>query len=493
MLFNSIEYAIFLPVLFFLYWFLFNKSYKHQNLLLLAASYFFYGYWDWRFLLLLAGLANFNFLFGKVIVRGEKYKKLFFVTVVLIDVSVLAIFKYMNFFIDSFVSIFSTIDVTVNVSSINIILPLGISFYVFLSLSYIIDIYQGKLRSDHKIIDVLLSLSFFPILLAGPIQRPVTLLPQIVKKRSFDYYRGTQALKQILWGLFKKVVIADNCARIVNIIFDNYTEMSGITLITGALFYTFQIYGDFSGYSDIAIGSARLFGFELDKNFSYPYFSKDITEFWRRWHISLTNWFRDYVFLPVSFSLSRNLTSEKVLGLNSDLIIYSSGISITWFLTGLWHGANFTFIIWGFIHGAFIYSYHLLRKPRKKLLRKLKIKKNNIFVSLIEWIVTMAVVAVAWIFFRANNIATAIEYIKRIITDFKLELPKNEGVGFDYYMLIILFGFITIEWLQRNKDITLDFRGIRINKVTRWIIYYSLICLILFYSGDQQEFIYFQF
>lgn len=493
MLFNSIEYAIFLPVLFFLYWFLLNKNYKHQNLLLLAASFFFYGYWDWRFLLLLAGLACFNYILGKVIGKFEKYKKIIFVTGVLIDVSVLAVFKYLNFFIDSFVSLSSKIGVAVNMSSINIILPLGISFYIFLSLSYIIDVYQGKLRSDYNVVDVLLSLSFFPILLSGPIQRPITLLPQICKKRVFDYSKATDALRQILWGLFKKVVIADNCARIVNNVFDNYRDVSAITLIVGAIFYTIQIYGDFSGYSDIAIGSARLFGFDLNRNFSYPYFARDINEFWRRWHISLTNWFRDYVFLPVSFSLSRKLTSEKVFGLNSDLIIYSAGISITWFLTGLWHGANFTFITWGVIHGTIIFLYHILRKPRRKLFRKLNIKKSNSLVAIIEWFITMIIVITAWIFFRAKDMSTALDYIGRIITDFRFKIPKNEGIGFDNYLLLILAGFIIIEWLQRHKDNALDIRELKISKPVRWLFYYSLICLIMFYSGDQQEFIYFQF
>ncbi len=493
MLFNSIEYAIFLAVLFFLYWVLFNKNYKHQNLLLLTASYFFYGYWDWRFLFLLSGLASFNYSLGILIGKNKKYRKLFFVTGVLIDISVLAVFKYLNFFIDSFVTLSSKIGVVVNISSINIILPLGISFYIFLSLSYIIDVYQGKLRSDYNVVDVLLSLSFFPILLSGPIQRPITLLPQISKKRVFDDSKATDALRQILWGLFKKVVIADNCARVVNNIFDNYSDVSGITLIVGAIFYTIQIYGDFSGYSDIAIGSARLFGFDLNRNFAYPYFSRDITEFWRRWHISLTLWFRDYVFLPVSFSLSRKISSNKVFGISSDLIIYSTGISVTWFLTGLWHGANFTFITWGIIHGMVIFLYHILRKPRKKLFRKLNIKKNNYFVIICEWFINIVIVITAWIFFRAKDMSTAFKYIGRIITDFKLQIPKNEGIGFDNYLLLILTGYILIEWLQRHKDNALDISGLKISKPVRWLIYYSLIGFIIFYSGDQQEFIYFQF
>ena len=348
MLFTTIEFGIFTFIVFVLYWFILNKNNKLQNLLLLLSSYFFYAFWDWRFLFLLIFNSFTNYIIGKFIHLSNKKKarKRWLILGLFLNIGVLIYFKYFNFFIESFINLFSKFGIILQYPSLSIILPIGISFYTFLSISYIIDVYQKKIANSVNIIHVLLALSFFPIILAGPIQRPVSLISQINNKRIFNYSFATNGLKQILWGLFMKVVIADRCALIVNQIFQNFSIHKGSTLLSGGLFYTIQVYSDFAGYSLIALGVSKLFGFDLMKNFAYPYFSRDITQFWKRWHISLTTWFRDYVFLPISYQLSRRFPSEKVLFIKTDIFIYFIGISLTWLLTGLWHGGNYTFVLW---------------------------------------------------------------------------------------------------------------------------------------------------
>ncbi len=330
------------------------------------------------FLLVLLSLAN--YFIGIQIEKNETNRKgkFWLISGLIANIGVLGVFKYFNFFIDGFINLVSLVGYDLPRSTTKIILPLGISFYVFLSLSYIIDIYKKNLNANRNIIEVLLALSFFPIILAGPIQRPVSLLPQITKRREFNYSQAVDGLKQILWGLFVKVVIADNLAVFVDDFFLNYSNYSGSTLLLGAIFYSIQIYADFSGYSDMAIGIAKLFGFSLMRNFAYPYFSRDITEFWKRWHISLTTWFRDYVFLPISFTVSWRIKGEKILFIKTDLFIYIVASTITWFLTGLWHGANYTFIIWGLIHGFFLIVYRIQKNPRKKLFKRIGITNNHI-------------------------------------------------------------------------------------------------------------------
>ena len=309
MVFNSVEFAVFLPIVFGLYWIIVSKNLKQQNILLVITSYIFYGWWDWRFLFLLILLSLANYFIGLEIDKNQEgiKGKTWFIFGLVINLGVLGLFKYFNFFIDSFIDLISLIGYNLPRSTTKIILPLGISFYTFLSLSYLIDIQRKTLKANKNLEEVLLALSFFPIILAGPIQRPVSLLPQIGKKREFNYAQAADGLKQILWGLFTKVVIADNLAVLVDELFLNYSDYSGSTLFIGAIFYSIQIYADFSGYSDMAIGIAKLFGFSLMRNFAYPYFSRDITEFWKRWHISLVTWFRDYVFFPISFSVSWRL------------------------------------------------------------------------------------------------------------------------------------------------------------------------------------------
>ncbi len=304
MLFNSIDFAIFLPIVFFLYWFVTNKNLRVQNVLLVVASYIFYGWWDWRFLILIFFTSTMDFTISKQLGKTESIqrRKLLLTTSIIIDLGILAFFKYFNFFTDNFIAAFRFFGHEIQGHSLRIILPVGISFYTFQSLSYTIDVYRKKLEPATKLIDFLAFVSFFPQLVAGPIERATNLLPQFYVQREFDYTKAVDGMRQILWGLFKKIVIADNCARFANQIFGNSSSLSGSTLVLGVLFFTFQIYGDFSGYSDIAIGTARLFGFTLMRNFAYPYFSRDIAEFWRRWHISLSTWFRDYLYIPLGGS-----------------------------------------------------------------------------------------------------------------------------------------------------------------------------------------------
>jgi D-alanyl-lipoteichoic acid acyltransferase DltB (MBOAT superfamily) len=491
MLFNSLEFAFFLPIVFLAYWFGVKQNIKAQNILLLFASYFFYGWWDLRFLFLLILLSFLNYLIGIRLDKNEtdKEKKIWLIAGLILNLGILIVFKYYNFFIDSFINFVSLFGYHLPKSNTRIILPLGISFYVFLSLSYIIDVYKKRLTANRNIIEVLLSLSFFPIILAGPIQRPFSLLPQISKKREFDYLTAVDGLKQIVWGLFAKIAIADKFASYIDNVFLNSSDYSGSTLLIGILLYTIQIYADFSGYSNIAIGTAKLFGFRLMRNFAYPYFSRDITEFWKRWHISLTTWFRDYVFLPLSFSVSWRIKNSTVFYIKTDLFIYIVAGTITWFLTGLWHGANYTFILWGMIHCFFLILYHWQQKPRKRLFKKLGITNDHSLVVITETIITLFIVMIAWIFFRANSIHEAIKYIDEMISFSLFSVPQVAPVNVSILAVLFIFS----EWLQRKKEHALQIDNLKV-RIVRWIIYYGVVFLILLTLNDsQQSFIYSQF
>ena len=490
MLFNSLDFAVFIIIVFLIYWFIVNKNLKHQNGFLLLASYFFYGFWDWRFLLLLIIVSLINYFIGIEIDKSlfKKRRKTYLLIGLVINIGILGVFKYYNFFIDSFIDFLSLFGYHLQRSSTRILLPLGISFYTFLSLSYIIDIYKKNLSADSNIIDVLLTLSFFPIILAGPIQRPSTLLPQIAEKRKFEFENAVDGLRQILWGLFVKIAIADNIATPADDIFQNFSHYSGSTLLLGAVLYSIQIYADFSGYSNIAIGTAKLFGFNLMRNFDNPYFSRDITEFWKKWHMSLTTWFRDYLFLPISFAISWRIKNERVFFLKTDQFIYIIASIITWFLIGLWHGANYTFIIWGMINGFFLIIYHLQKKLRKRLFIKMGISNNQPIVVVIETIITLSIVMITWIFFRADNMHHALLYLNGIFSQSLFSLPQI----LPKKALLLMSLFIFFEWLQRKKEHTLQIENVK-NILIRWGLYFGVVYLILFLGGASQKFIYFQF
>ena len=479
MLFNSIDFAIFLPLVFVLYWFGTNKKFKVQNLFLVFASYVFYGWWDWRFLSLIIFSSLIDYLVGLGLAKQEnvKKRKLLLLTSIFVNIGFLGFFKYYNFFLESFVDAFSLFGKPINGSSLNIILPVGISFYTFQTLSYSIDVYRCRMKPTKDIISFFAFVSFFPQLVAGPIERAKNLLPQFYKKRAFDYSKAVDGLRQILWGLFKKIVIADNCATYANEIFTNYTDYSGSTLLIGAIFFAFQIYGDFSGYSDIAIGTARLFGINLMRNFAFPYFSRDIAEFWRRWHISLSSWFRDYVYIPLGGSRGGNWMKIR-------------NIFIIFVVSGLWHGANWTFIAWGFINALYFLPLMIFKKNRININTVAEGKFLPNIKEFVQIGITFFITTIAWVFFRSESIGSAFNYLNDLFSSTLFSIPS---IYPGRYLLIIFFVFIIIEWLQRNKQHALQLDNIKLPKVINWSIYYTIVAIMFVFGGTQQEFIYFQF
>ncbi|MDC0957853.1 MBOAT family protein, partial [Flavobacteriaceae bacterium] len=400
MLFNSLDFALFLPIVFLLYWFVAQKNLKLQNTLIVLASYVFYGWWDWRFLSLIIFSTVVDYLIGQRLRTEDKQskRKALLWTSITLNLGFLGFFKYYNFFLENFVDAFSLFGIQINTNSLNIILPVGISFYTFQTLSYTIDVYRKKLEPTKDFMAFSAFVCFFPQLVAGPIERATNLLPQFYKKRTFEYNKAVDGMRQILWGLFKKVVIADNCAVFANQIFNNSDDMNGSTLVLGAIFFTFQIYGDFSGYSDIAIGTSRLFGFDLKQNFATPYFSRDIAEFWRRWHISLSTWFRDYLYIPLGGS--RGGTWIKV---RNTFVIF--------LVSGFWHGANWTFIIWGALNAIYFLPLLLTNNNRKNLGVVAEGKYLPSFRELFAMLTTFLLTVFAWIFFRADNVNHAFRIV----------------------------------------------------------------------------------
>lgn len=479
MLFNSIDFAIFLPIVFVLYWFITYKNLKVQNLLIVAASYFFYGWWDWRFLGLILFSTVLDYLIGITLGKetNARKRKLLLTTSLLVNLGFLGFFKYYDFFLDNFVTAFSFFGQDINPDRLNIVLPVGISFYTFQTLSYTIDVYKKKLPPTKDFVAFAAFVSFFPQLVAGPIERATNLLPQFYKKRKFDYLQAKDGLRQILWGLTKKIVIADNAAYYANLIFNDHEAYSGSTLLIGAFFFAFQIYGDFSGYSDVAIGTSRLFGFNLMQNFAFPYFSRDIAEFWRRWHISLSTWFRDYLYIPLGGS--RGGLKMKI---RNTMIIF--------IVSGFWHGANWTFIIWGALNAIYFLPLMLLDKNRVHTDIVAKGKYLPDLRELFQMLITFFITLIAWIFFRAKNVSTAIDYITQMFTENLFSVPTILPLKVLAFIGLLLL----VEWLQRTKQHGLEFdTHTRIPLFVRWIFYMGLISLIILFSGEQQQFIYFQF
>lgn len=486
MLFNSIDFAIFLPIVFVLYWFALSKNIKLQNLLIVLASYIFYGWWDWRFLSLILFSTIVDYSVGRKLEKEKNRtkRKLLLWTSIIVNIGFLGFFKYYNFFLDNFISAFSFFGSEIKANTLNIILPVGISFYTFQTLSYTIDVYKRNFKPTKDFIAFSAFVCFFPQLVAGPIERATHLLPQFYKERTFDYPKAVDGMRQILWGLFKKIVIADNCAKYANLIFNNSAEYSGSTLILGAFFFTFQIYADFSGYSDIAIGTSRLFGFDLMQNFSFPYFSRDIAEFWRRWHISLSTWFRDYLYIPLGGSRVR--TSLKV---RNTFIIF--------IVCGFWHGGNWTFIAWGVLNAIYFLPIMLLKKNR---VNTDIVAKEHFIPSIKESmniLITFCLTVFAWIFFRAENIKHAFNYITKIFSSSTFSIPHftESGKIQDECILTILaiILFLLIEWIGREEKFAIaKLKNLKL-KTIRWSIYMVIIICIIAFSGGSQDFIYFQF
>ncbi|MDU8885464.1 MBOAT family O-acyltransferase [Yeosuana sp. MJ-SS3] len=478
MLFNSIDFAIFLPIVFALYWFATRKHLKLQNLLIVASSYVFYGWWDYRFLALILFSTIVDYSVGLMLQKTNqqsKRKGLLWLSI-LVNIGLLGFFKYYNFFIDNFTQAFSFFGTEVQPNSLNIILPVGISFYTFQTLSYTIDVYRQRLQPTKDFIAFAAFVSFFPQLVAGPIERATNLLPQFYKKRQFVYSQAVDGLRQILWGLFKKIVIADNCAFFVNTIFDGYSDYSGSTLLLGAVFFAFQIYGDFSGYSDIAIGTARLFGFKLKQNFAFPYFSRDIAEFWRRWHISLSTWFRDYVYIPLGGSRGTRLNQIR-------------NVFVIFLVSGFWHGANWTFIVWGALNAFYFLPLLLFGKNR---IHTNIAAEHGVLPTVKEgmmMLLTFLLTTLGWIFFRADNITMAFDYVHRITNISLLSIPEIRPT----FLIIFIGLFIMIEWFGRRQLYAIETLWLGYPKALRWGIYYFIVMIIFLYGGKEQEFIYFQF
>lgn len=488
MLFNSIDFAVFFPIVFICYWFVTSRNLKLQNGLLIVSSFVFYGWWDWRFLFLLLFSSLVDFFVGIALgneVRAKNRKYLLCISIFL-NLGLLGFFKYCNFFIANFNAAISFFGRPLDLKTLNIILPVGISFYTFQSLSYGISVYRKKLEPTKDIVSFLAFVSFFPQLVAGPIERASNFLPQFYKKRTFDYTKAVDGMRLILWGFFKKIVIADTCAPYVNDIFQNYSHYSGGTLILGAVLFSFQIYGDFSGYSDIAIGLARLFGFDMMRNFNYPYFSKNIAEFWQKWHISLTSWFRDYLYLPLGGNRGSKLFKIR-------------NVFIVFLVSGFWHGANWTFVIWGLINALLFLPLLLWYAPKKNLV---EMERETIMPSFLEFLqmtTTFALVSFAWIFFRAKNVTEAFQYIKCIYTNphffsIRSELTYSNSILPLLGSIAFLMG---IEWLSRHNEHVVNGFLTRQNWVAtsfRYGFYFVVLLLILLnVKNEASDFIYFQF
>ena len=480
MLFNSIEYAIFLPIVFLIYWAIgyakISDSLKLrlQNALVIVASYIFYGMWDWRFLFLIALTSFCSWGSGLLIEKSAK-RKFWLISNIVFNIGMLAVFKYYDFFVSEFGQLFG---LNTNGLLICIILPVGISFYTFQALSYSIDVYRGNIQPTRDVLAFFAFISFFPQLVAGPIERATNLLPQFLQNRTFRYEQGVDGLRQILWGLFKKIVIADTCAMYVDQVWNTYDTQTGSTLFFAAILFTFQSYGDFSGYSDIAIGTAKLFDIKLMRNFNYPYFSRDIAEFWRRWHISLTTWFRDYVYIPMGGS-----RGSKWMIVRNTFVIF--------LLSGFWHGANWTFIAWGIYHAALFLPLILFGQNRKFINHVAEGRLLPTGKEVLLMMMTFLLVCIGWIIFRAQTIEQAWDILLLICNTSLFTIPTGLNTSVMLSCIMIAIMLIT-EWLNRSNSYGAEF-----NKLSRkWHVVTCVLmglAILCFVQSTPSQFIYFQF
>lgn len=502
MLFNSIEFLVFLPIVFLIYWAIgyarINDSLKLrlQNAFVVVASYVFYGWWDYKFLLLIAFTSLCSYASGLLIdkskrcivygVRCINWAKFWLITNIVINLGILAVFKYYDFFVREFGVLFG---ISTESLLLRIILPVGISFYTFQALSYSIDVYRGNIKPTKDIIAFFAFISFFPQLVAGPIERATNLLPQFLQKRTFNYEQGVDGMRQILWGLFKKIVVADNCAMYVDQVWSTYDTQSGSSLLLAAVLFTFQIYGDFSGYSDIAIGTAKLFGIKLMRNFNNPYFSRDIAEFWRRWHISLTTWFRDYVYIPLGGSRPNVVEGGKWKVESKKKLIIVRNTFVIFLLSGFWHGANWTFIAWGAYHAVLFLPLILLGMNRKYTNQVAEGRWLPTWKEAGQILLTFILAVIGWIIFRATSISEALCIMKGICDVSLFSMPMViVGLKKALFFIVVMLG---VEWIDRDKEHALSLSGLP--QWARFIILYILILVMLEFMGDSQSFIYFQF
>lgn len=493
MLFNSIEFALFLPLVFLVYWMIgYAKigdalKLRLQNAFVVIASYIFYGWWDWRFLLLIAFTSICSWSSGVFIGKAasQSRAKVWMVTNIILNLGILAIFKYYDFFVSEFGQLFG---INTDNLLLRIILPVGISFYTFQALSYSIDVYRKKIEPTKDIIAFSAFIAFFPQLVAGPIERATNLLPQFLSNRKFSYNQATDGMCQILWGLFKKIVVADNCATYVDQVWATYDTQTGSTLLLAAILFTFQIYGDFSGYSDIAIGTAKLFGIKLMRNFNNPYFSRDIAEFWRRWHVSLTTWFRDYVYIPLGGSRPEVPASVKNPDQYKKWIIVRNTFVI-FLLSGIWHGANWTFLAWGAYHAILFLPLILLGANRKYTNQVAEGRLLPTWRETLQMLVTFFLAVMGWIIFRSQSITEAWNFIVHGFSLSLFSIPMIIG-GLKRTLFFVCI-LLIVEWLNRSKEHSLEISQLPV--FARYTIYYIMALCILEFGGSSQSFIYFQF
>ena len=478
MSFDSADFGVFLPVVFLLYWLVANRSLRLLNLFVTAVSYLFYGWWDARFLVLIAFSTLVDFLVGLGLDRTDspKQRKVLLCTSVIVNLGFLGFFKYFNFFADSFANAFSVLGSPISPRSLDVVLPVGISFYTLQTLSYTVDVYRRRMEPTRDLPAFAAFVSFFPQLVAGPIERATRLLPQFRRRRVFDYTTAVDGLRQILWGLFTKIVIADNCAACANAVFNNADSCSGSTLVAGTLFFSFQIYGDFSGYSNIAIGTAKLFGIDLMRNFAFPYFSRDIAEFWRRWHISLSTWFRDYVYIPLGGSRGSAWTKTR-------------NVFVVFLISGLWHGADWTFVIWGLLNALFFLPLLLRQRNRSYLDTVAAGRMLPSVRELLSMVGTFGLTSFAWIFFRTASVGDALRYVSGIFSASLFELPQVMPAK----VVVLVLLFVAIEWRGRHQQYAIADLGLQWPRPLRLALYYGICAAITALPGEQQQFIYFQF
>lgn len=486
MLFHSVDFAVFLPVVFTAYWLL-RRNRRLQNLLVVAASAVFYGWWDWRFLSLLWFSTILDYLVGRGLGRTDDAltRKLLLAASIVLNLGLLGFFKYFNFFADQFTAAFRFFGSPIGTRSLDIVLPVGISFYTFQTMSYSIDVYRRKMAPTEDWLAFFAFVGFFPQLVAGPIERASNLLPQFLAERTFDREESVDGLRQALWGFFKKVVIADQCAVYVDQIFHNAPRLSGSTLLLGAWLFLFQVYGDFSGYSDIAIGVARLFGIRLTRNFAYPFFSRDIGEYWRRFHISLSSWFRDYLYIPLGGS---RCGPWRKAG-NTVLIFLASGF---------WHGADWTFLAWGALNCICFLPLLFTGRNRRHMdtVAEGRLLPNGR--ETLQMGATFSFAMIAAVLFRSSDMNQAVSYLLLLFSPslfrVSVEEIKRLSVGADIvYLVCFIAAMLCVEWLQREKEHALQWRGGRVPRALRWVACYGLIVVICWFRGDRQAFLYFQF
>jgi len=493
MLFNSLEFLVFFPIVLALYYAL---PHRFRWILLLLASYYFYMCWNAKFVVLLFTATLLSYVNAIWISRSEKpvvRNSLLLITVVLL-IGPLFFFKYFNFFSDAINGIADQFRFFHRLPIYDLLLPVGISFYTFQALGYTIDVYRQNIKPEYHLGKFALFTAFFPQLLAGPIGRAAPLIPQFSQKTDVGYANIRDGIALMVWGFFKKVVIADRLSEYVNLVYNNPQAYEGLHYLVATLFFAVQIYCDFSGYTDIARGIARMMGINLMVNFRMPYLSSSIREFWQRWHISLTTWFRDYLFLPLSIAVSRNFTKEKVGFIKTDLLIYIIASTVTWFITGLWHGANYTFIVWGLIHGIFLILYQWLHPSRKKFLKNIKIRNDHPVLSFFDTAVTLFIVTFAWIFFKSDSMGEAFYIIKGIAQSGPVEKLNLFSFSADFAIsLVLIFILFTAEILEEK----IAFSANALKRSPAFIKWALLITLVLsiFILGKWEDidFLYFQF